>query len=73
MHVNLLAKKPTFLLILDIEKAYGCLWGAGLLWHPWQAGVQGEMCRVLAQMTDSPRTMVLHNGCMSSADQPEMG
>jgi hypothetical protein len=43
------------------------------MWHVWQAGIQGKMFRVLAQMTDSPRTMVLHNGCMSQTYQPEMG
>jgi len=63
----------TYLLFLDIEKAYDSVWRAGLLWHVWHAGIRGRMFRVLAQMCDSPTSVVLHNGCYSTPFHPGMG
>jgi hypothetical protein len=67
------AKLDTYLLFLDIQKAYDSVWRAGLLWHVWNKGIQGKLFRVLAQMTDSPSSMVLHNGAYSAPFQPDMG
>lgn len=63
----------TFLMFVDIEKAYDSVWRPGLLWHLWQKGIQGKLFRVLAQMTDSPTSIVLHNGTFSSPFKPGMG
>jgi len=65
--------KTTYLLFLDIEKAYDSVWRAGLLYHLWEKGVRGKMFRVLAQMCDNPTSMVWHGGCLSDPFQPEMG
>jgi hypothetical protein len=67
------ARLDTYLMFLDIEKAYDSVWRAGLLWHVWHKGIQGKLFRVLAQMTDNPTSMVLHNGAFSAAFQPDMG
>lgn len=67
------AKLTTYLLFLDIEKAYDSVWRAGLLHHVWEAGIKGRMYRVLAQMCDSATSMVLHEGCMSPQWKPGMG
>ena len=66
-------KLTTYLLFLDIEKAYDSVWRAGLLWHVWHSGIQGKMFRVLAQMCDCPKSMVLHRGHYSAEFQPGMG
>ena len=66
-------KLTTYLLFLDVEKAYDSVWRAGLLWHVWHAGVRGRMFRVLAQMCDSPTSCVLHNGHYSTPFHPGMG
>jgi len=66
-------KLSTFVLFLDIEKAYDSVWRAGLLWHVWQAGIRGRMFRVLAQMCDAPASVVEHNGCLSQQFRPGMG
>jgi hypothetical protein len=39
----------------------------------WNKGIQGKMFRVLAQMTDSPTSMVLHQGAWSAPFHPDMG
>jgi hypothetical protein len=67
------SKQDTYMLFLDIEKAYDSVWRAGLLYHLWSKGVTGKMFRVLAQMTDQPHSMVFHKGTYSSAFQPGMG
>jgi hypothetical protein len=67
------AKLDTYVLFLDIEKAYDSVWRAGLLWHVWNKGIKGKMFRVLAQMTDSPTSCVLHKGAYSATFQPDMG
>jgi hypothetical protein len=63
----------TYLLFVDIEKAYDTVWRAGLLWHLWQKGVQGRMFRVLAQMLDHTPSVVMHNGTYSHVITPDMG
>jgi hypothetical protein len=73
LHGRLHRRLTTYLLFLDIEKAYDSVWRAGLLWHVWQAGIRGRMFRVLAQMCDSPTSIVLHNGCYSTPFHPGMG
>jgi hypothetical protein len=35
--------------------------------------VRGKLFRVLANMTDNPSSIVLHDGCMSAPFHPEMG
>jgi hypothetical protein len=67
------AKQDTYLLFLDIEKAYDSVWRAGLLWHVWNKGIKGKMFRVLAQMTDSPTSLVLHKETFSEPFNPTMG
>lgn len=67
------AKLDTFLLFVDIEKAYDTVWRAGLMHHVWEAGIKGRMFRVLHQMCANATTMVLRKGCMSPAWQPGMG
>ena len=66
-------KLDTYLLFVDIEKAYDTVWRAGLLWHLWQKGVQGKMFRVLAQMLDHTPSVVMHNGAYSHVINPDMG
>jgi hypothetical protein len=66
-------KLDTYMLFLDIEKAYDSVWRAGLLYHLWAKGVTGRMFRVLAQMTDNPASMVMHKGAFSDKFQPGMG
>ena len=63
----------TYLLFVDIEKAYDTVWRAGLLWHLWQKGIQGRMFRVLAQMLDDTPCVVMHNGAYSHVISPDMG
>ncbi|KAF8056777.1 X-element [Scenedesmus sp. PABB004] len=63
----------SYVLFLDIHKAYDTVWRAGLLWQLWQWGVRGKLFRVLAQMTDGPRSRVLHRSALSAAYQPGMG
>jgi hypothetical protein len=67
------AKLDTYILFLDIEKAYDSVWRAGLLWHVWNKGIKGKMFRVLAGMIDSPTSIVLHNGTYSAPFHPDMG
>jgi hypothetical protein len=67
------SRLDTYLLFIDIEKAYDSVWRAGLLWHVWNKGIKGKMFRVLAQMTDNPTSLVLHNGAFSSPFHPDMG
>jgi hypothetical protein len=43
-------KLDTYILFVDIEKAYDTVWRAGLLWHLWQKGVTGKLFCVLANM-----------------------
>jgi hypothetical protein len=66
-------KLDTYILFLDIEKAYDKVWRAGLLWHLWNKGVTGKMFRVLANMTDTTPCMVMHNGALSRAVHPDLG
>jgi hypothetical protein len=66
-------KHDTYMLFLDIEKAYDSVWRAGLLYHLWNKGITGRMFRVLAQMTDHPSSMVFHKGTYSAAFAPGMG
>ena len=66
-------KLDTYLLFVDIEKAYDTVWRAGLLWHLWQKGIQGKMFRVLAQMLDHTPSVVMHNGAYSHVISPDMG
>lgn len=63
----------TYVLFLDIQKAYDTVWRAGLLWHLWRKGVRGKLFRVLAQMTDNTRGVVMHRGVLSTAFEPGMG
>lgn len=63
----------TYVLFLDIQKAYDTVWRAGLLWHLWRKGVRGKLFRVLAQMTDNTRGVVVHRGALSAAFEPGMG
>jgi hypothetical protein len=67
------SKQDTYLLFLDIEKAYDSVWRAGLLYHLWNKGITGKMFRTLAQMTDNPSSMVFHKDAFSAAFQPGMG
>jgi hypothetical protein len=66
-------KLDTYLLFVDIEKAYDTVWRDGLLWHLWNKGIHGKMFRVLAQMLDDTRACVMHNGCFSREMHPDMG
>jgi hypothetical protein len=66
-------KLDTYLLFVDIDKAYDTVWRAGLLWHIWQKGIRGKMFRVLAQMLDHTPSTVLHNGAFSELIEPDMG
>jgi hypothetical protein len=66
-------KQDTYLLFLDIEKAYDSVWRSGLLYHLWDKGITGKMFRVLAQMTDNPSSMVMHKGTYSDSFTPGMG
>jgi hypothetical protein len=66
-------KLDTYMLFLDIEKAYDTVWRAGLLWHLWHKGITGKMFRVLAQMLDSTPSCVMHNGAFSRVITPDMG
>jgi hypothetical protein len=66
-------KLDTYLLFVDIEKAYDTVWRAGLLWHLWQKGITGKMFRVLANMIDNTPAMVMYNGAFSRVMQPDMG
>ena len=66
-------KLDTYLLFVDIEKAYDTVWRAGLLWHVWQKGIRGKLFRVLAQMLDHTPSTVLHNGAFSEVVEPDMG
>lgn len=68
-----LQKLDTYLLFLDIEKAYDTVWRAGLLWHLWRKGITGRMFRVLAQMLDHTPSCVMHNGAFSQVMSPDMG
>jgi hypothetical protein len=67
------AKLDTYVLFLDIEKAYDTVWRAGLLYNLWNKGIKGRMFRVLAQMIDKPTSIVLHNGQFSAPFHPDMG
>lgn len=66
-------KLDTYLLFVDIKKAYDTVWRAGLLWHLWQKGITGKMFRVLADMLDNTPAMVMHNGAFSRVMSPDMG
>jgi hypothetical protein len=66
-------KKDTYLLFVDIAKAYDTVWREGLLWHLWQKGITGKMFRVLAQMLDDTPSVVMHNGAFSRTLNPDMG
>ena len=66
-------KKDTYLLFVDIAKAYDTVWREGLLWHLWQKGITGKMFRVLAQMLDDTPSVVMHNGAFSRVIEPDMG
>jgi hypothetical protein len=66
-------KKDTYLLFVDIAKAYDTVWREGLLWHLWQMGITGKMFRVLAQMLDDAPSVVMHNGAFSRVMEPDMG
>jgi hypothetical protein len=66
-------KLDTYLLFVDIEKAYDTVWRAGLLWHLWQKGITGKMFRVLADMVDNTPAMVMYNGAFSRVMHPDMG
>ena len=70
---RLKAKLDTFLLFLDIEKAYDTVWRGGLLWHLWRKGVRGRFFRVLANMTEGAEFMVLHGGALSEPFHPDLG
>jgi hypothetical protein len=70
---RLKAKLDTFLLFLDIEKAYDTVWRGGLLWHLWRKGVRGRFFRVLANMTDDTEFMVLQGGALSEPFHPDLG
>ena len=63
----------TYLLFVDIDKAYDTVWRAGLLWHLWQKGIRGKIFRVLAQMIDHTPSVVMHNGAFSRQIEPDMG
>jgi hypothetical protein len=66
-------KKDTYLLFVDIAKAYDTVWREGLLWHLWQKGITGKMFRVLAQMLDDTPSVVKHNGAFSRTLNLDMG
>lgn len=66
-------KLTTFLLFVDIEKAYDSVWRAGLMHHIWESGVRGKMFRVLHGICTGATTQVMHAGCMSHTWQPDMG
>jgi hypothetical protein len=70
---RLQAKQDTFLLFLDIQKAFDSVWRAGLLWQAWQKGLRGRLFRVLAQMLDSTPCMVQHGAALSSPVYPDLG
>jgi hypothetical protein len=42
-------KLYTYILFVDIEKAYDTVWRAGLLWHLWQKGITGKNVPSLTQ------------------------
>jgi Reverse transcriptase (RNA-dependent DNA polymerase) len=63
----------TYLLFLDIEKAYDSVWRAGLMWHVWQSGVRGKMFRVLHQMSNASSSVVMHRGKYSQVFSAGMG
>ncbi|KAF8064477.1 LINE-1 reverse transcriptase-like [Scenedesmus sp. PABB004] len=63
----------TYVLFLDIAKAYDTVWRSGLLHNLWRVGVRGRMFRVLANMTDRTRSMVRHRGALSTAFEPGLG
>lgn len=73
LQARLKQKLTTYLLFLDIEKAYDSVWRAGLLYNCWELGIRGKMFRVLAQMCEQPSSMVLHRGHYSPTFQPGMG
>jgi hypothetical protein len=73
LDARLQAKLNTYILFLDIEKAYDRVWRGGLLWQLWRKGVRGRMFRVLANMIDRTPCMVLHDGAMSDAVLPDLG
>jgi hypothetical protein len=66
-------KLDTYLLFVDIEKAYDTVWRAGLLWHLWHKGITGKMFRVLADMIDDTPSMVMYQGAFSRVMHPDMG
>jgi hypothetical protein len=66
-------KQSTYLLFLDIEKAYDTVWRSGLLWQIWQLGIRGKMFRVLAQICNASSSVVSHRGCFSEIYKPGMG
>ncbi|KAF8069361.1 LINE-1 reverse transcriptase-like [Scenedesmus sp. PABB004] len=63
----------TYVLFLDIAKAYDTVWRSGLLHNLWRVGVRGRLFRVLANMTDRTRSMVRHRGALSTAFEPGLG
>jgi hypothetical protein len=73
LHARLSSRQLTYLLFVDVEKAYDSVWRAGLLWHLWDKGVRGRLFRVIANMADAPRSMVRHRGCLSGEFAPGMG
>lgn len=66
-------KLDTYLLFVDIEKAYDTVWRAGLLWHLWHKGITGKMFRVLANMIEDTPCMVMYQGAFSRVMHPDMG
>ncbi|KAF8055086.1 transposon TX1 protein [Scenedesmus sp. PABB004] len=63
----------TYVLFLDVAKAYDTVWRSGLLHNLWRVGVRGRLFRVLANMTDRTRSMVRHRGALSTAFEPGLG
>ena len=50
--------KPTFIVFLDIEKAYDKTWVDGILFNLWEKGIQGKIWRVIAEMNRNLTTKV---------------
>jgi exonuclease III len=73
LDARLQRRMETYVLFLDIEKAYDKVWRAGLLWHLWHKGIRGKLFRVLANMVDHTPCVVLHNGAFSDTIQPDLG
>ena len=67
------AGRRTYVLFLDIQKAYDTVWREGMLYRLWHMGVQGKMWRVIRGMYQRTESRATHASTLSEPFTTDLG